>query len=390
MLKAAGLAILVVEASDRVGGRARTVEHQGLPLDLGCGWLHSADRNPWVPIADELGFAIDRTPPPWGRQAGDLAFTPEEQRAAREAYDAWEARLREEPPASDCAADSLEVNQRFNPYIEALSGFINGAELAHLSVRDYLAYADAETGINWRVVRGYGALVAQAAADLPVVLSNPVTALEIDGSHVRLATEQGPIEASHVIVTVPTNLLASAALRLPPALDEWAAAAADLPLGLANKLFFHLEDAEGFEPDTQVLGRPGAEATGSYHLRPFGRPVIEAFVGGGTARALEAEGPEAMTAFALAELAGLFGSDIRRQLRPVALSEWGKCRFAGGSYSHALPGRSAARKALARPYDGRIFFAGEGCSEQDFSTAHGAWETGVAAARSILQLHRQQ
>ena len=33
---------VVLEARERSGGRAWTVEKDGLPLDLGCEWLHSA------------------------------------------------------------------------------------------------------------------------------------------------------------------------------------------------------------------------------------------------------------------------------------------------------------------------------------------------------------
>jgi len=31
-----------------------------------------------------------------------------------------------------------------------------------------------------------------------------------------------------------------------------------------------------------------------------------------------------------------------------------------------------------------LFFAGEACSAHDFSTAHGAWHTGVAAADGVI------
>ena len=52
----------------RLGGRAWTTDvGSALSLDLGCGWLHSADRNPWQAIAVAQGRAIDKTPPPWRR-----------------------------------------------------------------------------------------------------------------------------------------------------------------------------------------------------------------------------------------------------------------------------------------------------------------------------------
>ena len=51
-LREAGIDCLLIEARPRLGGRAWTVrDPSGFALDLGCGWLHSADRNPWTPIA---------------------------------------------------------------------------------------------------------------------------------------------------------------------------------------------------------------------------------------------------------------------------------------------------------------------------------------------------
>src|SRR5262249_58504000 len=69
------LSVVVLEARSRVGGRAWTLTHGGLPLDLGCGWLHSADENEWAGIAKTLGFDIDPTPPPWSRRAPQLKFS---------------------------------------------------------------------------------------------------------------------------------------------------------------------------------------------------------------------------------------------------------------------------------------------------------------------------
>jgi monoamine oxidase len=98
----------VLEATARIGGRAWTWDVAGMQLDLGCGWLHSADRNPWTRIAEAAGFAVDRRAPAWGRQYHDIGFSQTEQAAARRAYAAWEQRMEFTPPASDCAADALE------------------------------------------------------------------------------------------------------------------------------------------------------------------------------------------------------------------------------------------------------------------------------------------
>lgn len=377
-----GLRIHVVEANDRVGGRAWTIHRAGLPIDLGCGWLHSADRNPWAALAPALDFALDQSPPPWGKQFLELGFSATEQRAARSAYATFESRLRDAVRWTDRAADLLADGEAWNPYLEALSTYVNGAELESLSIRDYLAYVAADTGANWRVVRGYGALIEAAAAELPITLGAAVTAVEANGPLLSVVTTSGTLKAGSVIVTVPTNLLASGMIKLPAQLDDRLEAAGRLPLGLADKVVFQLDDTAGLEPDTQVIGNPHRAKTGSYHLRPFGRPLIEGFLGGATARDLEAD--EDMVAFALDELEQLFGAGMRLRLRPVAHTRWARQPFAQGSYSHALPGYAEARSILAAPWDDRIYFAGEACSKSDFSTAHGAYATGVVAANAIL------
>jgi monoamine oxidase len=78
------------------------------------------------------------------------------------------------------------------------------------------------------------------------------------------------------------------------------------------------------------------------------------------------------------------GADFARRLTPLACSSWTQDPFAQGSYSHARIGHADARTYLAEPVDGRLFFAGEACSTHDFSTAHGAYRTGVKAAKAVL------
>jgi len=112
-LAASGFTTRVLEASARLGGRACTHEIAGLPLDLGCGWLHSADRNGWVRIARERHIDIDRSKAAWGVQFRNLDFPPAEQAEAWSAFDAWTRRLSKSPPPSDCAADALDPGDAY-------------------------------------------------------------------------------------------------------------------------------------------------------------------------------------------------------------------------------------------------------------------------------------
>jgi monoamine oxidase len=99
---------------------------------------------------------------------------------------------------------------------------------------------------------------------------------------------------------------------------------------------------------------------------------------------VEEMGPAAGFAHATDQLAALFGSSVRRSLHPLIASNWGRTTHVGGAYSHALPGHAAARKELALPFEQRLFFAGEATHPNDFSTAHGAYESGLRAAEEAI------
>ena len=74
-LKDSSLSSIVLEARDRVGGRGHTVmATPEITFDLGCGWLHSADQNSFVGIAEQFGFEINKTLPPWRERAWGNAF----------------------------------------------------------------------------------------------------------------------------------------------------------------------------------------------------------------------------------------------------------------------------------------------------------------------------
>src|SRR6202045_1281960 len=95
-LKDSGLSVIVLEARDRVGGRGHTImASPDITFDLGCGWLHSADENSFVKIAEELNFTIDPTLPPWRERAYGKAFPQAEREEFTRAIDAFYDRLEE-------------------------------------------------------------------------------------------------------------------------------------------------------------------------------------------------------------------------------------------------------------------------------------------------------
>jgi monoamine oxidase len=390
-LKHSGLSTVVLEARDRVGGRAHTVmASPDVVFDVGCGWLHSADRNSLAKIAEHLGFEINKTLPPWRERAHGKAFPQAERDEFIRALDAFYDRAEHAAEQArkigrDSAADlCLEPGNRWNPMIDAISTYINGCELHQVSILDMDAYQDTE--INWRVRRGYGALVAAYGASCPLALNCKVTLIDRSGKRIRIETSRGTLTAGKVIVTVPTNLIADEAIRFDPPLPAKVDAARGLPLGLADKVTLALEDPEALPVEGNLRGATMRTEMGTYHIRPFGQPCIEGFFGGRFAQSLEDAGPGAFAAASIDEIVGFLGHDFRQKLKPLAESRWSHDPFARGSYSHALPGHADKRAVLATPVDGRLFFAGEATSPGFFSTAHGARDSGERAAEEVLAL----
>jgi monoamine oxidase len=260
---------------------------------------------------------------------------------------------------------------------------MSGAELEHISTLDSARYAD--TDINWRIREGYGAAIAAVSGtDLPVSFNCAASEIDHSGMRLRIKTSQGEIAARAIILTIPPTLLLSGALRFHPDLPQKREAAGGLPLGVADKLYIAIDEPDDFPIDGHLFGRIDRRETASYHLRPFGRAVIEAYFGGALARSLEAEGPEAFFGFACDELACLFGDAIRKRLHFIVATSWAQDPWSLGSYSYARPGHADDRQKLAETVDERLFFAGEACSSHYFSTAHGAYETGLEAAEQAL------
>src|SRR5262249_31659182 len=152
----------------------------------------------------------------------------------------------------------------------------------------------------------------------------------------------------------PPTLIATGALTFAPDLPEKADAAAALPLGLADKVFLHVEKPDDLPVQTRLFGATDRTATGSYHLRPFGAPMIEGYFGGRLAGELEQD--DSFARFAIDQLAALLGNGIRARLQPIAASAWGRDPHARGSYSYARIGAAESRAVLAASVDDRLFF----------------------------------
>ncbi|WP_207477048.1 flavin monoamine oxidase family protein [Arenibaculum pallidiluteum] len=389
-LRKLGIATVVIEARGRPGGRAHTVEIGQLPADLGCEWLHDARRNAWAAAARELGFAIDAKEPEWGERMGRHQLSPADRAEMGRAFDAfWDAvAAAGRGPDAPVAAVLPPDGARWRPAFDAITGFINGAGIDVVSAVDIARY-QAE-GPNRRVMAGYGTLIARHADGLDVVYSAPVTTIDLSGRRCLVETPRGRLEAGAVVLTVPIGVLKAGSIRIVPGLPPAILSALDgLDMGHVAKLFLEVEGRPwDLAPDTTLLGSFERARTGSYIVEPLGRPLVEAYFGGELARDLEASGRPALAAFALDELAGIFGSSVRTALRPAAASSWVADPCSLGAYSFARPGGADGRATLSAPVLDRLFIAGEALPADAYGTAHGAHDSGVAAAQAAASAIR--
>ena len=334
----AGEDVLLVEAKDRLGGRARSValssmfsREGGSPdwvfaftgahgeVDLGCGWLHSARRNPWTRIAEATGFTVDRSPANWRTQWRDLGFPPAEQDAAHAAYARFnDAALAVLDGPDRPLSDFVATDDPWRPMIEAISGYANGAPLAQVSLHDWAAYEEASTDDNWAILEGYGTLIAAHATGVPVRLDTPVTRIDHRGRRLRIDTPSGTIEADRVIVALPTT--ADGRLVFDPPLTAKQHAAAALPLGLADKAFTLVD-----RPDMAGERASDRRSPCGVHREPSPVAVRAASDRRASSAATAPRRwrtQRAAGAFAIDELVALLGGDWRRRLVPTGASQW--------------------------------------------------------------------
>jgi len=312
-----GLDYVLVEALPRIGGRAYTdVETFGMPFDMGCHWLHSADVNPMRELADHYGFRYRSEKVDWRLHLGGRWLTEAEIGEVEAELDQHHVDVRAQAGAGKDVpiAEVVNLDSPWSLVWKSIVSAEWGFGLADVSTLDYCRYRD--TDKNWPVEHGYGALVARHAQGIPVSLSTPVERIDWSGERVNVETSKGTIDAAAVIVTVSTSALAAGMISFFPALPVEKQEAFDaVPLGNANKVAFLLDGRLEEMPDHSHLFSqlPSGEGI-SFQINPFGRPIAAGYLAGEVGRALEREGEAAMFDAVLSALVSVFGSDIKNHI----------------------------------------------------------------------------
>lgn len=399
LLKRAGVPHVVLEAQQRVGGRAFTDAINGVPFDAGAHWFHMADRNPLRTLADRLGHGY-RQPGVWGPRPAfvDGRWIEPHERATLDEY-VWgtfdfiaeEGRKgRPDRPVSDVVDLSPPLGRLRRHWIELM----NSVPAEDLSLIDAAAYDD--SSVNLAVRDGYGRLVARLGEGLPVRTGTAVERIETLPNRVRVSGGFGTLEAQAALVTVSVGVLAASAITFDPPLDASLLNALEgVPLGQYEKTIIAFDRLCLDIPDGDELPYCSIISTTdpndhpiNVQVHPFGRPIAISDMAGNTIREVLAEGgPPGFAAYVVDKIASAFGNDVRRRIVTTTTTGWGANPFVRGAYACARPGRAGDRARLVEgTVTERVLLAGEASSAKAMTTAHGAFLSGIDQARRLVRL----
>lgn len=388
-LQAQGIECVILEASDRVGGRAYTdTTSLPAPWDQGCHWLHCANENPLVPWADKTGAQYRTTST---AEAEEFLWTSgvthsgaeiaAYYRALSSASDALEraGKQGQDVPLTDV----LPEIGAWMPNALCMFGLLAGDDAKYVSAQSYADYGD--TGQDWPVRSGYGRILAQMADALSVQTDMPVLGVEQWADGARVETSQGMIEAQGVIVTASTNVLASGAIRFGPGpAADLLPLIADVPCGAYEKVaiaFKRMPSALAGKRHGMITLK--GEMSLNFQIIDEAVPMVIVHMAGDLVRELRGQGDAALEAYVLDRFSHALGASVGEEITGVAVTDWLNNPWVRGSYSHAKPGTAPGRYKMIAADTGRVAFAGEAFSLRWQATAHGAYQSGRDAAARL-------
>ncbi|MFK7804690.1 MAG: flavin monoamine oxidase family protein [Anaerolineae bacterium] len=410
----AGHEVVVLEGRDRIGGRTHTDSTLGPDIDLGGSWIHGPHGNPLVPLAKEAGATWKWTD--FKNVLGDSVMAFDADGTQLDAadytqginnYDGALAMLTgsilgEKPDDSvKSMADLYETGLLAQPAVVPLGTakghhytsqirfqYENAASLED-SAFNVGSYVKLPGGDNLLCGGGFRKVITHLAQGLDIRYSTAVHEIKYGADEVIVATDQGEYSANRCIVSVPLGVLQGGNIIFSPPLPESKAAAIGR-IGMGNYEKIALKFPETFWPT-----EPHRLNYISDHEPPLynawlnfahftGDPILVCYHGGPMAEYTNGIEDEDLIAGAVEVLKKMFGPNVPDPISYVR-TRWSADEFSQGSYSFTKVGQHEGdRDELAKPIAGRLYFAGEATHANFYGTVHGAYESGVRAAREIL------
>ncbi|MGH8704014.1 MAG: flavin monoamine oxidase family protein, partial [Burkholderiales bacterium] len=385
-LAQAGRRVLVVEARDRVGGRCHTRRLPGLavPVELGAEFIHGRPEAT-LSLLGKAGIpAIDSTRTQLVAFEGKLQpvniFT-QAQRVARRKV-----------KGRDISWLAFLARQRLPRLTRALAtmmvqGF-DAADPRRASAREIIEEWKALSTSQPRPLGGYGPLLEN--------LVNRGARMQLETVVRRVRWSRGSVEvegvfrgepwrasAPRAVITLPIGVLPS--IRFTPALKQKSASLAQLASGPVIRVAMAFRSAfwEKDYPGVAFFHSPSAPFPTFWTPLPMHAPLLTAWAGGPKAEKLTGSTQESLLREALASVRSVLGS--KEEPQAFLVHDWQADPYARGGYSYVKVGGTGARERLAAPLEETLYFAGEATDVEQSGTVGGALQSGIRAAREIMQ-----
>lgn len=396
-LKAEGFNVIVLEAQDKVGGRLRTDRSLGVAFDEGASWIHGINANPITMLAAQAGMDTFETVDE-SRVSYDIGGV---LRSAA-TYDNTETELYS---ILNTMMNSGNANQSFETVFNNLYPSKANDRLWQFFLSTYvtfdtgdlnqlssLFYNEGEefSGVEKIATNGYDTIPNYLANGLNVQLNQRVTKIDYTDAKIKITHNGNISEADYVIVTVPLGVLKANKIQFTPALPNDKQLAIDkIGMNCVNKFLLTWNTA--FWDDVQYISyTPVSKDKFNYfvNVKKFNPSVnaLMTFAYADYARQTETMTDTQIIGEVMSHLKDIYGTSIPNPTNLVR-TKWQTNENAFGAYSYtAVSTEMKHFEDLAATINNKLFFAGEHTEVDYFSTAHGAYLSGLREANKIIDL----
>lgn len=390
--------VIVLEARNRVGGRIHSHKTTGgKVVDLGASWIHGVRKNPVARLAKRHAIATLAT----DYENVQVMNVDDEDLLYRlgEKFENFVYKFDQQTIGSlyQQFVDKFQLDNRLQRYlryyINAYFEHESGADINDLSAESF-EIGEEFGGGDVVFPGGYGQLIDVLADGVDIRLNQVVSEVDYSGEGVTVTTTDGQeFFAKDVISTLPLGVLKAGTVAFIPELPGAKQQAIEvLQMGVLDKVY--IQFAEAFWADQapeELLGyvsEDGLQWSETLNLRAYTRePALLMFNSSQYAKALEQQSDSQVKAAALAALSEMFGPVPEPE--QVIVTRWYQDPFSHGSYSYLPAGESDKQYSkLAKPIEGKLYFAGEASSSDYPATVHGAYLSGVRAAKQLVAEQR--